>query len=131
MKQMKKHPDCLFCRWIEAGKQVDTLGAVAAFNDGYPVTEGHMLIVPLRHAENWLSMNEQELRDSDALIRKFVEKIRRHDSTVTGFNLGMNIGASAGQTVFHAHTHLIPRRDNDTADPKGGVRGVIDGKRGY
>jgi diadenosine tetraphosphate (Ap4A) HIT family hydrolase len=50
---------------------------------------------------------------------------------VTGFNIGMNIGRSAGQTVFHAHVHLIPRRDGDCDNPKGGVRGVIDGRRGY
>jgi hypothetical protein len=49
----------------------------------------------------------------------------------SGFNIGMNVGASAGQTVFHAHIHLIPRRDGDTPDPRGGVRGVIEGRRGY
>ena len=108
-----------------------TLGVVAAFEDGNPVTEGHLLIVPLRHTSDWLSMSRQEVLDTDLLIRKLVETIRRSDPTVTGFNIGMNVGRSAGQTIFHAHTHLILRRDNDTPDPKGGVRGVIDGKRSY
>ncbi len=110
---------------------VETLGSVAAFNDGHPVTDGHLLIVPLRHTADWLSMTHPEICDSETLIRTLVEKIRRRDPSVTGFNLGTNIGRSAGQTVFHAHLHLIPRRDGDTASPEGGVRGVIHGRRGY
>ncbi|MBC2713213.1 MAG: HIT family protein [Desulfosarcina sp.] len=129
--QRNLDPDCLFCRWIRAGKAVETLGTVAAFNDGYPVTAGHLLIVPLRHTADGFSMTAQEVCDSEALIRTLSEKISRSDLSVTGFNIGMNIGESAGQTVFHAHIHLIPRRDGDCANPKGGVRGVIDGKRCY
>ena len=104
---------------------------MAAFKDGYPVTEGHLLIVPLRHTADWLSMTAQEIRDSEVLIRNLIEKFRQEESSVTGFNIGTNIGESAGQTVFHAHVHLIPRRDGDTNEPKGGVRGVIPGKRDY
>jgi ATP adenylyltransferase len=124
-------PDCLFCQWIRAGKAVQTLGMVAAFNDGYPVTDGHLLVVPLRHTANWLSMTAEELRDGEALIRRLTAQIKKADPSVSGFNIGTNIGLSAGQTVFHAHIHLIPRRDGDVDDPKGGVRGVIDGKRSY
>lgn len=136
MQEAKEYPDnsgssCLFCRWIREGKAVETLGTVAAFNDGYPVTDGHLLIAPLRHTADWLSMTNPEIRDSEFLVRALVEKIRQRDPLVTGFNLGTNIGASAGQTVSHAHIHLIPRRDGDTENPKGGIRGVIDGKRGY
>ncbi|MEA3232598.1 MAG: HIT family protein [Thermodesulfobacteriota bacterium] len=123
--------NCLFCQWIAEREPVETMGTVAAFNDGYPVTEGHLLIVPLRHTTDGFSMTEQELRDSEALLRTLSEKISKSDSSVTGFNIGMNIGESAGQTVFHAHIHLIPRRDWDCDNPKGGVRGVIDGKRCY
>lgn len=57
--------------------------------------------------------------------------ILEKDNTVTGFNVGINAGTSAGQTVFHAHVHLIPRRDGDVADPRGGVRGVIPSKQVY
>ena len=113
------------------GKGVERLGTVAAFQDGYSVTEGHLLIVPLRHTADWFSMTKQEIRDSEALICTLSEKISKNDPSVTGFNIGMNIGESAGQTVFHAHTHLIPRRDGDCDNPRGGVRGVIDGKRCY
>lgn len=136
MQEATEHPEnsdsnCLFCQWIRAGKAVETLGTVTAFNDGYPVTADHLLIVPLRPTADWFSMTNREIRDSDTLIRALVERIRPRDPLVTGFNIGTNIGASAGQTVFHAHIHLIPRRDGDTANPKGGVRGVIDGKRDY
>ena len=55
----------------------------------------------------------------------------QNDSSVSGFNIGVNAGASAGQTVFHCHFHLIPRRQGDMADPRGGVRGVIPGKQHY
>ncbi len=124
-------PDCLFCRWIREGTAVETFGTVAAFDDGHPVTEGHLLIIPLRHTANWLSMTGQEVRDSETLIRNLVEGIRKRKPSVSGFNIGMNVGESAGQTVFHAHIHLIPRRCGDTENPRGGVRGVIDGKRSY
>jgi len=76
-------------------------------------------------------MTAEEIRDSEALIRTLCKEIKKDDSSVSGFNIGMNIGESAGQTVFHAHIHLIPRRDGDCENPKGGVRGVIDGKRIY
>jgi diadenosine tetraphosphate (Ap4A) HIT family hydrolase len=130
-EKIKRDPNCIFCRWVESNRQIDVFGTVAAFYDGYPVTEGHLLIVPLRHVENWLGLTDQERRDSDTLIQTLTEGIRRRDPTVTGFNIGMNIGYSAGQTIFHCHTHLIPRREGDTADPRGGVRGVIPGKRSY
>ena len=123
--------DCLFCRWIREGRGLETFGTAAAFEDGYPVTDGHLLVVPLRHAADWFAMTDRELRDVDELIRILAEKIRRDDPSVSGFNIGTNIGESAGQTVFHAHIHLIPRRAGDSDNPRGGIRGVIDGKRCY
>ena len=122
---------CPFCRLVRGDKALHTSGTVAAFNDGSPVTDGHRLIVPLRHVGDVFSMTRAEVADSLRLIRHLVDAIKQDDPTVTGFNIGMNIGASAGQTVFHAHIHLIPRRDGDTPDPRGGVRGVIAGRRGY
>lgn len=122
---------CLFCRWIRAGKALATLGTVAAFDDGYPVTDGHLLVVPLRHTTDWFAMTEAEIRDSEALIRTLADRLRRRDPSISGFNIGTNAGESAGQTVFHAHIHLIPRRNGDVDNPTGGVRGVIDGKRCY
>jgi predicted RNase H-like nuclease/diadenosine tetraphosphate (Ap4A) HIT family hydrolase len=124
-------PDCLICRWIKSGRALKTLGAMAVFHDGHPVTEGHRLLVSLRHTPDYFSMTAAEKRDAAKLIQMVAEEIQLEDPTVSGFNIGTNIGASAGQTVFHAHIHLIPRRDGDSPNPRGGVRGVIDGKRGY
>lgn len=123
--------DCLFCQWIRAGETVEIHGTVVAFHDGHPVTQGHLLLVPRRHIADGFSMTAQEMRDTQALVRVLVDQIVKNDPSVTGFNIGMNVGQSAGQTVFHAHIHLIPRREGDCENPKGGVRGVIDGKRGY
>ena len=122
---------CLFCQWVRDGKAVEAYGCVAAFRDGNPVTNGHLLVMPLRHTMDGLSMNNQEIHDSLFLIRTLCEKFSKGDPSITGFNIGMNIGESAGQTIFHAHIHLIPRRTGDCDNPKGGIRGVIDGKRCY
>ena len=112
-------------------ERVDAAISVAAFVDGYPVTEGHLLIGPLRHSADFFSMWVLYSRDTVTVVDIVAENMKAADSAITGFNIGMNIGASAGQTVFHAHLHVIPRRGGDTDNPKGGVRGVIDGKRAY
>lgn len=93
------------------------------FEDGYPVTEGHLLFVPRF--------------DDAATIAYAAEKAARHglvmrrDGDWDGFNVGMNCGAAAGQTVWWPHVHLIPRREGDVADPVGGVRNVIPGQGNY
>ena len=96
--------------------------------DNYPVTVGHHLIIPFRHTEDYFSMTKEEKSDATELIQIMKTKLEKSDSTITGFNIGMNSGESAGQTVMHAHIHLIPRRDGDTKEPRGGVRGVIPNK---
>jgi len=123
--------DCPFCTPKIRERIVAERGTVFAVPDRFSVTEGHLLILPFRHTPDWFSLTEEERRDADALIFFLRDKIRGEDPTVTGFNIGMNCGASAGQTIFHAHIHLIPRRDGDTDDPRGGVRGVIPHKRKY
>ena len=80
---------------------------------------------------DYFSMDETEKIDTDALIMKMKNRIMDKDYSVTGFNIGTNIGESAGQTIFHAHIHLIPRRNGDTPNPRGGVRGVIPEKMSY
>jgi ATP adenylyltransferase len=76
-------------------------------------------------------MTEKERRDADALILILKSRIMAADPAVRGFNIGVNCGECAGQTVFHAHIHLIPRREGDTPAPRGGVRGVIPDKMDY
>jgi len=104
---------------------------VFAVEDLYPVTKGHLLIIPRRHTPDFFSMTEEEREGAFDLLEHLRLHIRAADHEVAGFNIGMNCGAVAGQTVMHAHIHLIPRRHGDTLDPSGGVRGVIPGKRKY
>ena len=76
-------------------------------------------------------MTLDEAKDANHLLRQLREKLSRQDSTISGFNIGINCGFSAGRTIMHAHIHLIPRRDGDTPHPRGGVRGVIPDKMSY
>ena len=119
---------CPFCGNV---KKVMTNNSVFAMKDNYPVTDGHHLIIPFRHTENFFSMTDVERGDANKLLRILKNKLEAADSTITGFNIGMNSGQSAGQTVMHSHIHLIPRRDGDNKKPRGGVRGVIPGKMSY
>lgn len=121
---------CPFCE-IQKDRIVAEYGTVLAFKDGYPVSSGHLLIVPKRHTPDFFTMTPQECRDAEDLLRLLKARMEQEDSSITGFNVGVNCGESAGQTIFHAHIHLIPRRDGDTPNPRGGVRGVIPEKMGY
>ena len=119
---------CPFCQSLEV---VAEHNSVFAIKDNYPVTKGHHLIIPFRHTENYFSMNDQEREDTTALLKALKPKLEEGDPTITGFNIGMNSGETAGQTVMHSHIHLIPRRKGDTPNPRGGVRGVIPNKMDY
>jgi|SRR3712207_8356366 len=122
---------CVFCSEERVEAAVAAGGSAFAVEDLYPVTEGHMLVIPLRHTPDFFSMTEEERTDALSLIDELVRRLRTLDATVTGFNIGMNCGESAGQTIMHAHVHVIPRRQGDTPDPRGGVRGVIPDKMSY
>lgn len=90
-----------------------------------PVTEFHCLVIPKRHIPDYFALSHPELKASDDLLRQAKQSILAKDNSVTGFNIGMNSGEDAGQTIFHCHAHLIPRRKGDVEKPKGGVRHVI------
>ena len=122
---------CLFCLLQSQERSVAELDTVFAIRDGHPVAEGHHLIIPKRHTVDYFSMTPQEREETSVLLVLLQQKLSVEDSSITGFNIGMNCGESAGQSIFHAHTHLIPRRDGDSREPKGGVRGVIPSKMGY
>ena len=123
--------DCPFCYDNIKDRIVAEQNSVVAIQDSYPVTDEHLLIVPKSHLEDYFSLNDTEKKNIDVLILKLKNRIMEKDHSVTGFNIGTNIGASAGQTIFHAHIHLIPRRHGDTPNPRGGVRGVIPEKMSY
>jgi diadenosine tetraphosphate (Ap4A) HIT family hydrolase len=122
--------NCPFCQCVVGQRVVVEHGTVFAILDKYPVTEGHHLIMPKRHVVDYFEMSEVERRDAETLLLLLKDKILEGDSTVQGFNVGMNCGEVAGQTVMHAHIHLIPRRVGDVHDPRGGVRGCVPGKMG-
>jgi len=128
---MNNETSCPFCSPEIRKRIIAKHGSVFAVADRFPVTDGHLLVIPRRHTPAWFTMAAQERRDAEALLLFLREKLLAEDPTITGFNIGMNCGASAGQTIFHAHIHLIPRRDGDTDDPRGGVRGVIPERQKY
>ena len=99
--------------------------------DGFPVTDLHTLVIPKRHVETYFDLYQPELNSCNRMIQKFKERIEKEDESVKGFNIGINNGEVAGQTVFHCHIHLIPRRKGDVENPKGGVRGVIPNMQKY
>ena len=104
--------------------------ATLAIFDAYPVTEGHALVIPKRHVASVFELPREEL---DALWTQIsaVRRLLADRYSPAGFNVGINDGLAAGQTVPHAHIHVIPRRAGDTADPRGGVRWIIPGKAKY
>ena len=89
------------------------------------------MVVPKRCAKNYFELNDKEILACDDLIKKLQQKITSEDSTVKGFNVGTNSGKVAGQSIFHCHIHVIPRREGDVENPQGGVRSVIPSKQHY
>ncbi|OUS25988.1 hypothetical protein A9Q99_19620 [Gammaproteobacteria bacterium 45_16_T64] len=122
--------NCIFCN-IEQSRIIDQDAFFFVIRDGYPVTEGHSLFIPYRHALTWFDLTSEEHAALNALLTKQKKLLQEADNTITGFNIGMNCGEDAGQSVMHCHIHLIPRRKGDMEDPKGGVRGVIPHKQKY
>lgn len=101
-----------------------------AIRDGFPVSPGHTLVIPRREVSSWF----EATREEQLAILDLVDTVKAQlDATLApaGYNLGINVGAAAGQTVFHLHVHVIPRYLGDVADPRGGVRHVIASKGNY
>jgi len=121
---------CFFCG-IDNKKRIIDGQLAFVLLDGFPVTEHHSLIVPKRHFADFFDITKQELLEMNNLILLRKNEILEKDKTVEGFNIGINIGLAAGQSIFHLHVHLIPRRFGDIENPKGGVRGIIPEKRSY
>ena len=99
--------------------------------DIYPVTKYHTLIIPNRHVSDFFDLNDNELNDLNKILKKQRQSLLDLDKEITGFNIGINAGVDAGQTIMHVHIHLIPRRKGDIENPRGGVRGVIPSKQKY
>lgn len=124
----ERKEDCVFCNLDS--RTIDKNTLAVAFEDKYPITDGHMLVSPIRHVQSYFDLGSAEQRACWNLLEEMKLQIAKKDSKVTGFNVGINDGKDAGQTIMHCHIHLIPRRKGDVSDPRGGVRHVISG-RGY
>jgi len=123
--------NCIFCRLPETAV-LESNDLALAFYDKFPVTAYHTLIIPKRHVADYFELTAEEVAAMHALLLRQKARLQARDRTITGFNIGINVGTDAGQSVFHVHMHLIPRRKGDMdGDPKGGVRGVIPHKRRY
>jgi diadenosine tetraphosphate (Ap4A) HIT family hydrolase len=120
---------CVFCEIIKENYVLENDFFYAIF-DKYPVTEGHLLVIPKRHVETLFELNESERAELLAFVEQGKKKLDQQFSPV-GFNFGVNQGESAGQTIPHLHLHIIPRYKGDMEDPEGGVRGVIPEKQKY
>ena len=121
---------CLFCNVKKTGYTHDNNLAYASY-DSYPVTEHHCLIIPKRHTIDFFDLSNEELLACNDLIKIIKNEIIKKDKLVKGFNLGTNIGKVSGQSIFHCHFHLIPRREGDVENPQGGVRSVIPNMQHY
>lgn len=122
--------DCVFCT-IEKKRIIFKDELFFVIRDMYPVTNLHTLIIPNRHIVSFFDLIEDEKRKLNQIIEEQRTLLLSEDISITGFNIGVNDGEDAGQTVMHCHIHLIPRRKGDVKNPRGGVRGVIPEMQGY
>lgn len=122
--------DCFFCECItNKDYTLENEHAIARFDD-YPVNDGHLEIIPKRHIKTWW---ETTLGEKNAIFdlldkAKTIVDDKYHPD---GYNIGMNLGEEAGQSIMHLHVHLIPRYKGDVENPRGGVRGIIPTKQNY
>jgi len=121
---------CEFCG-LKADNVIAEEKLAFAIYDKFPVTPLHILIIPKRHISSFFDLDQSEVRDILKLLAILRADISRCDPRVEGFNVGVNVGKVAGQTIYHCHVHLIPRRRGDVENPRGGVRGVIPRKQSY
>jgi diadenosine tetraphosphate (Ap4A) HIT family hydrolase len=125
----------VYCGWYVSCPFCEPLAErvviVRVISDLYPVTQGHLLIVPRRHLPRWGDATAAE----QAALLDTIEAARHlassEDPAIDGFNIGWNDGVAAGQTVMHLHVHVIPRRLGDVEDPRGGIRWVIPARAPY
>lgn len=122
--------NCIFCEKIKNKNYIFENELAVAFLDGFPVSKGHMLIIPKRHVETYFDVTKEEAAAMKELVDKakdYLDKEYKPD----GYNIGLNCGEYAGQTVMHCHMHVIPRYKGDIENPRGGVRKIIKSDSQY
>jgi diadenosine tetraphosphate (Ap4A) HIT family hydrolase len=120
--------NCIFCH-VDRSILAETKLSFA-FLDGFPVSKGHTLVIPKRHVESLWELTSEEYTDAFALVRQ-IKELLQEKFDPQGFNVGVNCGQAARQSVLHAHIHLIPRYLGDVRNPRGGIRNIIPGKGDY
>ena len=128
-----REKECLFCniQLNETKRIVEENTLAYVIRDAFAVTEHHSLIIPKRHAKDYFELSQAEINAVNQLIKSQKIQLDKKDKSIEGYNVGMNCGEVAGQTIFHCHIHLIPRRKGDVKEPRGGVRSIIAGKGNY
>lgn len=122
--------DCPFCTAKMEREVLAKNELCYAIYDGFPVNKGHVLIIPLRHTANYFDLTPEETSAAWSLLGE-VQKIIVAAFAPDGFNIGVNVGSAAGQTIGHVHLHLIPRYLGDMENPRGGIRHCVAGKGDY
>ena len=122
--------NCIFCN-IEEDLIVHEYKYFYVIRDAFPVTPLHSLVITKRHVVSYFQCSKKELDEIPVILDTQKTELKILDDTITGFNIGMNIGEDAGQTIFHCHIHIIPRRQGDNPKPRGGIRSVIPLKQKY
>lgn len=121
---------CVFCDKFKQRKPIFENDLILAYYDEFPVSKGHMLFITKRHVKTFFDMSKEEKESMFELVDK-AKKYLDKEYSPDGYNIGLNCGEAAGQSVMHVHLHLIPRYIGDTPNPRGGVRGVIASKQSY
>jgi ATP adenylyltransferase len=125
-----RESECPFC--VLGDRRIDRQNTLAmVLSDAFPVSEGHSLVIPKRHSPDYFALGTAEVRACQELVAQTRVALIERDRSIVGFNIGVNCGAAAGQTVMHCHIHVIPRRQGDSANPRGGVKAVIPEKGDY
>ncbi|UJP66987.1 HIT domain-containing protein [Mongoliitalea daihaiensis] len=122
--------ECIFCNPTPQMELIAESASVFAIYDKFPVNQGHALIIPKRHVDNYFELTLREQTAINFMLNEVKQEIQEKLNPA-GFNVGINVGKVAGQSINHVHIHLIPRYEGDVEDPFGGVRGVIPSKRKY
>lgn len=128
--QLIRDDNCPFCNLDSKVELITETATAVAFLDSFPVNQGHTLIVPKRHITDYFELSIHEQRALWLVVNR-CKAIIQERYNPDGFNVGINVGKSAGQSIFHVHIHLIPRYNGDVENPRGGVRGVIPKKQNY
>ena len=127
----KSEKDCFFCDRAKRESIYSSKFLFVVRDNKFPVTKHHTLIAPHRHVSDFFDLNNDELNDLATALKIQRQLLLNLDKEITGFNVGVNAGVDAGQSIMHCHIHLIPRRKGDMDNPRGGVRGVIPSKQKY